>query len=282
MNRLPQASAARGTAGLRAARPTLAAGLAAGLGSVVLAAGVWANTPTADGSGPPRPGRWDFTVTLDDKPIGRHRFELAGDPVGGEWTLKSQADYDVRILGLTVYTYRHSATERWRAGCLAQLEARTDDNGDVTSVQAAPAPPPGASPTSSGPAAPAGSAPADRAEAAAGPLRIAVRSDDRAITSAAAAPQDARGCLMTYAYWNAAALRQQARLLNPQTGRLDPVQGSPLPATTLAVAGQPVQAQGWRIRTPKGPVDVWTAPDGRWIGLDATVSGDRRLRYRLP
>lgn len=219
-----------------------------------------ANTP-ADGAAP-RPGRWDFAVTLDDKPIGRHRFELAGDPATGEWTLKSQAEYDVKILGLTVYTYRHSATERWRAGCLAQLEARTDDNGDVTSVQAA---------------APAGSeAPTS--------LRIAVRSDDRAIAAAAAAStgQDARGCQTSYAYWNPGALRQRSQLLNPQTGRLDPVQGSALPATSLIVAGQPVQAQGWRLRTPKGPVDVWSAADGRWIGLDATVSGDRRLRYRLP
>lgn len=215
----------------------------------------------ADGTAP-RPGRWDFAVTLDDKPIGRHRFELAGDPATGEWTLKSQAEYDVKILGLTVYTYRHSATERWRAGCLAQLEARTDDNGDVTSVQAA---------------APAG---AD----ASNTLRIAVRSDDRAIAAAAAASagQDARGCQTSYAYWNPGALRQRSQLLNPQTGRLDPVQGSPLPATPLVVAGQPVQAQGWRLRTPKGPVDVWSAADGRWIGLDATVSGDRRLRYRLP
>jgi hypothetical protein len=219
-----------------------------------------ANTP-ADGAAP-RPGRWDFAVTLDDKPIGRHRFELAGDPATGEWTLKSQAEYDVKILGLTVYTYRHSATERWRAGCLAQLEARTDDNGDVTSVQAA---------------APAGSEPTTS-------LRIAVRSDDRAIAAAAAASagQDARGCQTSYAYWNPGALRQRSQLLNPQTGRLDPVQGSALPATSLIVAGQPVQAQGWRLRTPKGPVDVWSAADGRWIGLDATVSGDRRLRYRLP
>lgn len=219
-----------------------------------------ANTP-ADGAAP-RPGRWDFAVTLDDKPIGRHRFELAGDPATGEWTLKSQAEYDVKILGLTVYTYRHSATERWRAGCLAQLEARTDDNGDVTSVQAA---------------APAGSEPPTS-------LRIAVRSDDRAIAAAAAASagQDARGCQTSYAYWNPGALRQRSQLLNPQTGRLDPVQGSALPATSLIVAGQPVQAQGWRLRTPKGPVDVWSAADGRWIGLDATVSGDRRLRYRLP
>lgn len=228
-----------------------------------------ANAPAAADGSAPRPGRWDFAVTLDDRPIGRHRFELAGDPANGEWTLRSQADYDVKLLGLTVYTYRHSATERWRAGCLAQLDARTDDNGDVTSVQAAPA-----ASTATVPAA------ADAEPTA--PWRIAVRSEDRAITAAAAVPQDARGCLMTYAYWNAAALRQQARLLNPQTGRLDTIQGSPLAATPVMVAGQTVQAQGWRIRTPKGPVDIWTAPDGRWIGLDATVSGDRRLRYRLP
>jgi len=235
---------------------------ATALAGALIAGTASANTAAGPEAAAPRPGRWDFAVTLDDKPIGRHRFELAGDPATGEWTLKSQAEYDVKILGLTVYTYRHSATERWRAGCLAQLEARTDDNGDVTSVQAA---------------APAGSEPPTS-------LRIAVRSDDRAIAAAAAASagQDARGCQTSYAYWNPGALRQRSQLLNPQTGRLDPVQGSALPATSLVVGGQPVQAQGWRLRTPKGPVDVWSAADGRWIGLDATVSGDRRLRYRLP
>ncbi len=244
----------------RTARIVGLVGLAVGLTAGTFAH-AQANTPApADGS-TPRPGRWDFAVTLDDKPIGHHRFELAGEAGSGEWTLKSQAEYDVKFLGLTVYTYRHSATERWRAGCLAQLEARTDDNGEVTSVQAT---------------APAGAEPATAA------LSIAVRSDDRAITTAAATAQDSRGCQMTYAYWKAAALRQQDRLLNPQTGRLDAIQGSPLAATPVTVAGQTVQARGWRIRTPKGPVDIWTAPDGRWIGLDATVSGDRRLRYRLP
>jgi len=212
-----------------AKRPTIRTALALALCGGALGA-AQANAPT-DGAAP-RPGRWDFTVTLDDRPIGRHRFELAGDPASGDWTLKSQADYDVKLLGLSVYTYRHSATERWRAGCLAQLDARTDDNGDVTSVQAL--------------------------------------------------HPDARGCLMSYAYWNPAALRQQSQLVNPQTGRLDAVQSSPLGAAPVNVAGQTVQAQGWRLRTPKGPVDIWTAPDGRWIGLDATVSGDRRLRYRLP
>jgi len=235
---------------------------ATALAGALIAGTASANTAAGPEAAAPRPGRWDFAVTLDDKPIGRHRFELAGDPATGEWTLKSQAEYDVKILGLTVYTYRHSATERWRAGCLAQLEARTDDNGDVTSVQ--PAAAPGSEPPTS--------------------LRIAVRSDDRAIAAAAAASagQDARGCQTSYAYWNPGALRQRSQLLNPQTGRLDPVQGSALPATSLVVGGQPVQAQGWRLRTPKGPVDVWSAADGRWIGLDATVSGDRRLRYRLP
>jgi hypothetical protein len=239
--------------------PGLAPGFALALS--LIASTVAATTAQASTEGTaPRPGRWDFAVTLDDKPIGRHRFELTGEPASGEWALKSQADYDVKLLGLTVYTYRHSATERWRAGCLSQLDARTDDNGDTTTVQASTA------------------AEADPAAA----LRISVRSEDRAIANAAATPQDSRGCVMTYAYWNAAALRQQPRLLNPQTGRLDPVQGSPLPATAVTVAGQTVQAQGWRIRTPKGPVDIWTGPDGRWIGLDALVSGDRRLRYRLP
>lgn len=84
---------------------------------------------------------WDFEVRLDGKPIGTHRFvvdEVAGTPVGSEAsvarTVQSTARFDVKLLGLTVFRYRHEAKERWRGDCLQSVQSRTDDDGKPVQV----------------------------------------------------------------------------------------------------------------------------------------------------
>jgi hypothetical protein len=188
--------------------------------------------------------QWPFEVRLDDTPIGEHRFELTGSPADG--TLKSDAAFTVRVLGIPVYRYRHSATERWRDGCLEALQASTDDNGDKSQVDA-------------------------RKEGAA--LRID--------PGAGKAAESAAGCVMSFAYWNP-AIRQQPRLLNAQTGALEPVKIERLGTGSVTVRGQAVPAVRWRLSGPKQPIELWeAAADGAWIGLDSTVSGGKRLTYRL-
>ena len=54
---------------------------------------------------------WDFRVTLDDREIGRHRFTLAARE-SGERELRSEARFDVRVLFVDAYRYRHEAAER--------------------------------------------------------------------------------------------------------------------------------------------------------------------------
>lgn len=83
------------------------------------------------------PAAWatalDFSVLLDGKPIGEHRFRIEGTD---DRTVTSEADFRVTLLGLTVYRYRHRAQEQWRGGCLQQLTATTDDDGTASQVQA--------------------------------------------------------------------------------------------------------------------------------------------------
>lgn len=88
-----------------AARSCLLAGLA-------LAVPAWATPDTS----------WNFSVLLDGRAIGTHRFELR--PTGNETrSLQSDARFDVKILGFTVYRYRHEARETWEGNCLDQIEA---------------------------------------------------------------------------------------------------------------------------------------------------------------
>ena len=134
---------------------------------------------------------WRFEVQLDGKPVGEHRFTLSplvssnsnSNGNGNERRLVSVASFDVKLLGITVYRYRHEARERWQGDCLAELDARTDANGKVSTVKAQ------------------------------------LDGQSLLVTSpAGTAPLPA--CSMTFAYWNP-AMRRQTQLLNPQTGRLD-------------------------------------------------------------
>lgn len=184
-----------------------------------------------------------FQATLDGRPIGEHRFTVATDGDAREVT--SDADFTVRFLGITAYRYRHHAQEQWRGGCLAALAASTDDDGQPSSV------------------------------------RLARTGDADAITTAAGTTT-VSGCLMTYAYWNP-ALREQRRLLNPQTGKVDAVTIARVGTGRVTVGGKEVAATDWRITGGDSPVDVWISEAGEWVGLDSTVShGRHKLSYRLP
>lgn len=185
----------------------------------------------------------DFEVTLDGQPIGMHRFTVGGTPAAR--TVRSEAAFAVRLLGLTVYRYRHQASETWRGDCLATLDARTDDNGKTSRVQA-------------------------QAEG------------DALQLTGPAGPLSLPGCVMGFAYWHP-ALRMQAptQLLNVQTGRYEAVRIQRMESGTLEVHGQPQPAERWRIDGPAHPVDVWYTPAGAWVGLDSSVGGGRQLRYRL-
>jgi hypothetical protein len=89
-------------------------------------------------------------------------------------------------------------------------------------------------------------------------------------------------CLMGFAYWNPRLVAQR-RLVNPQTGKIEPVRFEPVPDRSIAVRDQQVAAHGWRLIASEQRVVVWYAADnGRWIGLDAEARGGRELAYRLP
>ena len=119
-----------------------------------------------------------FDVYLDGRKIGYHRFEI--EDAGGGRSVYSEASFDVKLLFITAFRYRHNTTERWQRGCLEKIEARTDANGKRLNVVG--------SKTREG---------------------FVVETGDRE----ASLPE----CVMTFAYWNPGFL-EESRLLNPQTG----------------------------------------------------------------
>lgn len=160
-------------------------------------------------------------------------------------TLDSEARFDVTLLGVPLYRYRHRVSERWSDGCLASIDARTDDNGRTTEV---------------------------RGQAQGGRFALQARGD-----GAAASAPSADGCLMSFAYWNP-GLGVQTRLLDPGTGRIEAVAIGAPGAVPTDLQAQAVR--GLRIGGLAQPIDVWYVGD-RWVGLDTVVDGGRRLSYRL-
>jgi Family of unknown function (DUF6134) len=184
---------------------------------------------------------WTFRALLDGRPIGEHRFSMAAGQDASERTLVSEAAFTVRVLGVTVYRYRHRAVERWRGDCLAALSSDTDDDGRRSSVSA---------------------------EQQGETFRVVMP-----------AAQTARGCVMSFAYWSP-ALRGQHRLINAQTGRIEAVTIAPVEEGVMGLRDRAVPAQGWRISGPARPIVVWYSAQGDWVGLDTTVDGGRQLSYR--
>ncbi len=185
---------------------------------------------------------WDFRVFLDDAPIGQHRF-VKRDREGAS-ELTSDARFNVKVLGFNAYRYTHEAKEEWRAGCLTGLTARTDDNGEQLAVKA----------VSEG-----------------GHLKVV----------ATRARSSLDGCVMTFAYWDPAILRQ-SRLLNAQSGEYEAVKITQLGQDKLTVRGADVTATHYRITGSKHPIDLWYSAQHEWLALESPLDGGRRLRYRLP
>lgn len=189
---------------------------------------------------------WRFSVLLDGSPIGYHRFELTER--GAERELRSEARFNVKVLFINAYRYVHDNQERWQGDCLAQIDARTDDNGAKNVVRG-------------------------------------TQSATRFVVSTAQRVTDLGSCVQTFAYWNPQILNA-THLLNPQTGEYVPVRIAPLGAEQLSIRGAAQAAQRYRligeaVSGEKLQIDLWYSPAQEWLALESVTEDGRRLRYQL-
>lgn len=188
---------------------------------------------------PPR--EWRFNVLLDNKPIGQHSFVLSLDQ--RQQVLKSEADYNVKLLGFNAYRYQHLAVERWEGGCLSEIEARTNDNGDA--------------------------------------LALKGRKDDAGfILNGPAGTRSLPGCVMSFAYWNPAILKE-SRLLNAQNGEYLAVSVRDLGAESLSLGSAKIAARRYRLDAGKFSIDLWYGAGNQWLALETRTAEGRLLRYEL-
>ena len=184
---------------------------------------------------------WRFRVYLDDREIGYHHFYLAGN--GDTRQLRSVAEFEYKLLFVTLYDYEHENLETWSGDCLHSVDSRTDANGEPFAVEGR------------------RQAGGFRVDGSAGELTLP-------------------GCVMSFAYWNPAFL-QQERLLNTQNGEFLDVDVSDPVEESLEVRGERRSAVRYRVEAGELSLDLWYSTDDEWLALESKVGGGRTLRYEL-
>ena len=183
---------------------------------------------------------WEFEVSLNDKKIGYHSFTVTEE--AGRKVLETEAAFDVKLLFITAFKYRHSNTEIWDNGCLESIDARTNSNGKLFEVKGS-------------------------------------RNQDRLAVVTNTGDEELGDCVKTFAYWNPEVL-ESTRLLNSQTGEYEPVAVSVDGDDTVAVNGETTNAVRYTLTTKGGDIKLWYAKDtDLWLALEAPAKGGRTIRY---
>lgn len=184
---------------------------------------------------------WNFRVYLDDAEIGYHNFRLIDE--GGRQQLMTEAEFQVKFLFITAYRYEHTNQETWQGDCLQEISARTDANGKRFVVSGA-------------------------------------QEENGFAVTANQEQSEISGCVKTFAYWNPEILHEPA-LLNSQTGEVLPVTVTPVAEEMLLVRGEKTPAMRYKLTARNMELDIWYSSDDRWLALESTVKGGRKLRYEL-
>ena len=185
-----------------------------------------------------------FDVLLNDRPIGRHTYDLVEG--AGSLEVTSSVEMSVRLMFVEVFAYEHQAVERWRGNCLLSLESETRQNGRDEFVEARL--------TDNG---------------------FVINSATAASASGVDVTSD-EACVGGYAYWDLDRLRRD-RLLNAQKGVLDSVQLRDAGTASLSWRSGVVRA--YELTTNDAVITLYYDDADQWLGLRTRQNG-RWLEYR--
>jgi hypothetical protein len=184
---------------------------------------------------------YDFKVFLGKDEIGRQRFDVSTE--GEQTEVRVDAQFTVKFLYITVYTYRHTNVETWERTCLREIRAKTNDNGESFFVNG-------------------------------------IFQNGQLQVQTQAGTWIGEGCIKTFAYWNPEWITGE-RLLNSQTGEHQPASILTVGEETIPVQGVPTRTTHRRIVTDKFTIDLWYTLNGRWVALHSTTKKGDILRYVL-
>lgn len=184
---------------------------------------------------------WNFDVYLDGKKVGTHLFEVVD--ADDQRQVQSTANFEVKILFFSAYSYEHTNIESWADNCLLTFDSKTKVNGKPTAASGA---------TGKG----------------------------GFIVEKATGQELLPDCVMSFAYWNPAFLKEE-RLLNPQTGDFLDVEVELMGTENLEVRGEQVAAERYKITAQGIDLMVWYSSNDEWLALESFAKKGHIIRYEL-
>lgn len=184
---------------------------------------------------------WHFNVFLDDTPIGYHLFQLKQKDETQQIFIK--AEFDVKFLFFSVYSYLHENAEIWTGGCLQELSSSTEDNGDNNFV------------------------------------KLQTYGNDYRIETSEGV-NTSTGCLRSFAYWNPELLKT-SQLVNAQTGEIIPVEFIYIGLENFSQNNQIIESNHYRLQGDEIEIDLWYTTNNQWLALHSKLENGRSLRYEL-
>jgi hypothetical protein len=185
---------------------------------------------------------WEFRVFLDDDEIGFHHFSVVDK--GDHKEIYSKARFDVKFLFFNAYSYQHENVERWHDGCLQNINALTNDNGEEYKV-------------------------------------LGMHSEEAFIVTTVNTQNTYPACIKSFAYWDPQFLREKS-LLNSQTGEMMEVESRFIGNESIPHQGKIVDARRYRLSGDELQIDLWYSKDNRWLALESLTEGGRIVRYAIP
>lgn len=188
----------------------------------------------------PRDGdRLVFDVLRNGSPFGSHtvRFRRSGD----ELTVETDIELKVMIGPFTAFHYVHDAMERWKAGRVVSVEARTKNEGEWKAL---------------------------RAERA---------GDDLAVEGPAFTGR-IKGDIIPSSHWNAAQMMQRA-MFSTETGEMLPMTVTDRGLEMVRTASGSVQARRFDVDSDVD-ASFWYDAAGRWVKC-AFVAKGSKVEYVL-
>lgn len=179
-----------------------------------------------------------FDVLRNGERVGRHVVAFRGTADGIQ--VESRSDIEVKLLFLTAYRFRYQSIEHWRGGTLTSLNAATNDDGELSRVEA-------------------------RREGAA--LKVRTGTGEWQAT-----PQT-----WPTTHWNVAQTTAPA-LLNTLTGNLNRVQVKDAGLETVVLSDGPREARRF-VYSGDLAVESWYDAAGRWVKLRFPAEDGSTIEY---
>lgn len=184
---------------------------------------------------------WNFKVFYGDKEIGGHHFSLKKE--GDKRRVMIEAGFNIDILFINVYSYKHKNTEIWEGSCLSTIESITDDNGEAFITNG---------------------------KYENGVFKINSKQGTNEVV----------GCVSTFAYWDKSFLDNEV-LLNSQTGEIVDVDISFVADEKILIRDKLVNAKKYKLKSDKLNIDLWYSDENQWLALNSITEDGTNLRYQM-